>query len=122
MKKFISVQDIHTSITSIFEFPLLEPQQKPREKDALYWKVFSEHRIEVPSVLFYFIWFTIWLCIFSGIRDSPILKSNTELENRSVAAERRVGHMALLLSEFEAENARLNELANVLKEVLYWFV
>ena len=55
-------------------------------------------------------------CFFSGIRDSPILKSNTELENRSVAAERRVGHMALLLSESEAENARLNELANVLKE------
>ena len=57
-----------------------------------------------------------FLLIFSGIRDSPILKSNTELENRSVAAERRVGHMALLLSESEAENARLNELANVLKE------
>ena len=33
-----------------------------------------------------------------------------------MAAERRVGHMALLLSESEAENARLNELANVLKE------
>lgn len=44
------------------------------------------------------------------------MKSNSELESRSVAAERRVGHMALLLSESEAENARLNELANVLKE------
>ena len=34
----------------------------------------------------------------------------------SIAAERRVSHMAILLSEAEAENAQLSELANVLKE------
>ena len=51
--------------------------------------------------------------------DSPILKSNFEHEmhsQKSLAVERRVAHMALLLSEAEAENARLNELASVLKE------
>ena len=38
------------------------------------------------------------------------------MENRMLAAERRLVHMASLLSESEAENTRLNELANVLKE------
>lgn len=73
--------------------------------------------MEVDSVFFISsITIIDFVFFFSGIRDSPILKSNSELENRSAAAERRVGHMALLLSESEAENARLNELANVLKE------
>ena len=43
-------------------------------------------------------------------------KSNNDMENRMLAAERRLVHMASLLSESEAENTRLNELANVLKE------
>ena len=40
----------------------------------------------------------------------------SEIESRMLAAERRLVHMASLLSESEAENTRLNELANVLKE------
>lgn len=46
-------------------------------------------------------------------------KSEIESHNhsgRTLAAERRVSHMASLLSEAEAENARLSELASVLKE------
>jgi hypothetical protein len=38
------------------------------------------------------------------------------LEYRAVAAERRVSHIASLLSETESENARLVQLAAVLKE------
>ncbi len=40
----------------------------------------------------------------------------SKLESRASAAERRVAHISLLLSETESENARLSELANVLKE------
>lgn len=43
-------------------------------------------------------------------------KNTVELESRVTAGERRIAHLALLLSEAEAENARLNELSNVLKE------
>ena len=51
----------------------------------------------------------------SSIFESP--KPNvSEIESRMLAAERRLVHMASLLSESEAENTRLNELANVLKE------
>jgi hypothetical protein len=39
-----------------------------------------------------------------------------ELEARAVGAERRVAHMASLLSESESENARLSQLSDVLKE------
>ena len=41
---------------------------------------------------------------------------NNDIENRMLATERRLVHMASLLSESEAENARLTQLANVLKE------
>ena len=43
-------------------------------------------------------------------------KSTEELENRAVAAERRVAHISSLLSEAESENSRLSELTSVLKE------
>ena len=41
---------------------------------------------------------------------------NNDIENRMLAAERRLVHMASLLSESEAENQKLNQLADVLKE------
>ena len=63
-----------------------------------------------------------YLCVFSDFQESGSKsKFHTELETRAVAAERRVAHMALLLSEAEGENTRLNELANVLKEEIRSF-
>jgi len=56
---------------------------------------------------------------FSGV-SSPTMETsksiNNDIENRMLATERRLVHMASLLSESEAENARLTQLANVLKE------
>ena len=39
-----------------------------------------------------------------------------ELESRALSAEKRLRHLAALLSESESENARLAQLAEVLKE------